>query len=98
MEPLTSAPTKARASGLAATRPLLVSAHEAARLLGIGRTTLYELIKLELVTPVHIGRCVRFSLVELEHYVEYLVTEASRPAMPPDLGAPADAPTKPTLF
>ncbi|HWL43309.1 MAG TPA: helix-turn-helix domain-containing protein [Ilumatobacter sp.] len=98
MELATSTATKARTSGLAPTRPLLVSAQEAARLLGIGRTTLYELIKLHLVTPVHIGRCVRFSLVELERYVEGLIDEASRSTMPPDLGAPKDAPTKRTLF
>ena len=63
-------------------RPLLVSAHQAARLLGIGRTTLYELIKLGLVTPVHIGRCVRFSMTELEHYVEHLVARTSAAALP----------------
>ena len=48
MEPLTSALTKTTASRLA-TRPLLVSAQHAARMLGIGRTTLYELIRLDQV-------------------------------------------------
>jgi excisionase family DNA binding protein len=52
---------------------LLVSAHQAARLLGIGRTTLYELIKQQRLTPVHIGRCARFSVTGLEHYVRHLV-------------------------
>jgi excisionase family DNA binding protein len=51
-------------------RPLLVDAKQAARLLGIGRTTLYELIKAGAVTAVHIGRCVRFSVTELERFVE----------------------------
>jgi excisionase family DNA binding protein len=50
-------------------RPLLVNAKQAARLLGIGRTTLYELIKAGAVTPVHIGRCVRFSVTDLERFV-----------------------------
>lgn len=50
-------------------RPLLVDAKQAARLLGIGRTTLYELIKAGAVVPVHIGRCVRFSVAELEQFV-----------------------------
>lgn len=52
---------------------MLLSARQAAQFLGIGRTTLYELIKLGAVTPVHIGRCVRFSMTELEDYVERLV-------------------------
>jgi excisionase family DNA binding protein len=98
MESLTVAPTMATSSGSVGTRPLLVSAHEAARMLGIGRTTLYELVKLDLVTPVHIGRCVRFSFVELESYVERLVTEASRPATQYDKRVSADAPMEPTLF
>jgi excisionase family DNA binding protein len=50
-------------------RPLLVNAKQAARLLGIGRTTLYELIGAGAITPVHIGRCVRFSMIELERFV-----------------------------
>lgn len=50
-------------------RPLLVDAKQAAQLLGIGRTTLYELIKAGAVVPVHIGRCVRFSVAELERFV-----------------------------
>ncbi len=50
-------------------RPLLVSAYQAAKLLGIGRTTLYGFIKTKAVTPVHIGRCVRFSVTELEAFV-----------------------------
>jgi excisionase family DNA binding protein len=86
--------------------PLLVSAHQAARLLGIGRTTLYELIKLGLITPVHIGRCVRFSVTELEHYVEHLVagtTDNASPADPPSptkvrRRAPTAGPPAATLF
>lgn len=50
-------------------RPLLVDAKQAARLLGIGRTTLYELINAGAITPVHIGRCVRFPLTDLERFV-----------------------------
>jgi excisionase family DNA binding protein len=49
--------------------PLLVNAKEAARLLGIGRTTLYELINAGAITPVHIGRCVRFPVAELDRFV-----------------------------
>ena len=50
-------------------RPLLVDAKQAARLLGIGRTTLYELINAGAITPMHIGRCVRFPVAELEGFV-----------------------------
>lgn len=50
-------------------RPLLVDAKQAARLLGIGRTTLYELMSAGAITPVHIGRCVRFPMSDLERFV-----------------------------
>lgn len=50
-------------------RPLLVDAKQAARLLGIGRTTLYELIHTEAIVPLRIGRCVRFSVAGLEQFV-----------------------------
>ena len=49
-------------------RPLLVDAKQAARLLGIGRTTLYELINAGAVMPMHIGRCA-LPMTELERFV-----------------------------
>jgi excisionase family DNA binding protein len=55
-----------------AVRPLLVSAADAARVLGIGRTTVYELVKDGHLTPIHLRRCVRFSMYEIEQYVESL--------------------------
>ena len=57
-------------------RPLLVSVEEAAGLLGIGRTTLYELIRRGDVRPIRIGRCVRIPQRELEAFVERLVGES----------------------
>jgi excisionase family DNA binding protein len=54
--------------------PLLVSAHQAAALLGIGRTMLYELIKDGTVRPIRIGRAVRFLVRDLEKYVTELST------------------------
>ena len=57
-------------------RPLLVSVEEAAGLLGIGRTTLYELIRRGDVRPIRIGRCVRIPRRELEGLVERLVGES----------------------
>jgi excisionase family DNA binding protein len=89
-------PRSAKVGEESGARPLLVSAHQAARLLGIGRTTLYELIKLGLVTPVHIGRCVRFSVTELEHYVEHLVARTSAAALPADPPSPTKACRTPT--
>jgi len=84
---------------------LLLSARQAAQLLGIGRTTLYELIKLGAVTPVHIGRCVRFSVTELEQYVERLVAGTAAAALPPKTLRPTKArrtstagPASETLF
>ena len=85
-------------------RPMLISAHDAARFLGIGRTTLYQLIKAGDVTPVHIGRCVRFSMHELEAYVEHLMAvvpppqPAERPHASPGRRAPRNAVSAPTLF
>ncbi len=50
----------------------LVSATDAARVLAIGRTTLYEIVKSGDLTPIHIRRCVRFSMYEIRQYVESL--------------------------
>lgn len=58
--------------GIDGTRPLLVSAVDAAHLLGIGRTTFYEIVKDGELTPIHVRRCVRFSTFELGEYVERL--------------------------
>jgi excisionase family DNA binding protein len=51
---------------------LLVSAREAARILGVGRTTLYALMNQGHLRPVHIGRSLRIPLVELERFVSSL--------------------------
>ena len=47
-------------------RRIARSAHQAAALLGIGRTILYELIRDGAVRPIRIGRCVRFLVCDLE--------------------------------
>ena len=61
-----------RASSVPVTGPLLVSAKEATRMLGVGRTTLYELIGRGLLHPVHIGRSLRIPVAELERFVDSL--------------------------
>ena len=63
-----------------ASHPLLVSATDAARVLAIGRTTLYEIVKSGNLTPIHIRRCVRFSMYEITEYVESLTRGQARAA------------------
>jgi len=63
--------------------PLLVSATDAAHALAIGRTTLYELVKSGDLTPIHIRRCVRFSMHEIERLVESLTRGRSHAAWSP---------------
>ena len=51
---------------------LLLTPEEAARLLRIGRTTVYALMKAGDLHPVHIGRSCRLARAELERYVNRL--------------------------
>ena len=55
-----------------ASRPLLVTVSEAADILGLGRTTIYELVNRGELQPVHIGRALRFPVAELERFVAAL--------------------------
>jgi len=55
---------------------LLLTAEQAARALGISRTTIYTLIKDGALRPVHIGRSCRLSRAELQRYVDRLETSA----------------------
>jgi excisionase family DNA binding protein len=48
---------------------LLVTIPEAARMLAVGRSTIYELIGSGSLATVHIGRCVRISVNELSDFV-----------------------------
>lgn len=50
--------------------PLLVTVPDAARMLAIGRTSVYQLIWDGQLTPIRIGRNVRFAIAELERFVE----------------------------
>ena len=50
-------------------KPLLVTIPDAARILAVGRSTLYELINEGRLRPVHIGRSVRIPIDELREFV-----------------------------
>lgn len=56
---------------------LLLTTVQAAKVLGVGRTTIYELIKLGDIRPVHVARCCRISWAELERYVARLENAAA---------------------
>lgn len=59
---------------------LLLTPEEAARVLRVGRTTVYALLKAGDLHPVHIGRSCRLSRAELERYINRL--EARPPRRP----------------
>lgn len=59
---------------------LLLTAEEAAGVLRVGRTTVYVLMKVGELRPVHIGRSCRLSRVEIERHLRRL--EAPEPAPP----------------
>ena len=52
--------------------PLLLTPEEAARVLRLGRTTVYALMRAGDLRPVHIGRSCRLARAELERYVRML--------------------------
>lgn len=52
--------------------PLLLRVHEAARLLGIGRTKAYELIAAGQLEVVRVGRCARVPAAAVTDYVDGL--------------------------
>jgi excisionase family DNA binding protein len=63
---------------------LLLTTEDVAKVLRIGRTTVYALMKCGDLHPVHIGRSCRISQVELERYVRRLEAAPSRPQPSPD--------------
>lgn len=52
--------------------PLLLTVVEAARLLGVGRSTAYELLASGELESVHIGRSRRIPVAAVESYVDGL--------------------------
>lgn len=59
------------------TRPLLVDVAKAAKILSISRSSVYQLIWNEQLTPVRIGRSVRFSIAQLDQFVADRIAEAT---------------------
>jgi excisionase family DNA binding protein len=58
---------------------LLLSVEEAADLLGVSRTTVYDLLRTRTLASVRIGRCRRISLDVLQEYVDRLPSQTVDP-------------------
>ena len=56
---------------------LLLTATEAADVLGIGRTKVYELLRIGAIESVRVGKSRRIPATALHEYVEWLRAEAS---------------------
>ena len=65
-------------------RRLLLTPEEAAKVLRVGRTTVYALMKSRELRAVHIGRSCRISQAEVERYVRRLEAPPARPQPSPD--------------
>src|SRR4051812_26322205 len=63
-----------------ASNALLLTPEEAAKVLRLGRTTVFALMKAGELHPVHIGRSCRLSRAELERYVDRLEAPPPPPA------------------
>ena len=63
---------------------LLLTPEEAAKVLRLGRTTVYALMKSGDLRPVHIGRSCRIPQSELQRYVRRLQAPSSDPQPSPD--------------
>ncbi len=71
-------------SSQATTRVLLVSIRQAADILAISRSSVYNLIDAEQLTPIRIGRSVRFPVEQLERFVAArIVGEAAETEVAP---------------
>lgn len=55
-----------------AARKLLLKPEEAAKVLSIGRTLLFELVRTEQVRSIQIGRLRRFRMADLEEFTSQL--------------------------
>lgn len=51
-------------------QPLLLTVAQASKILNIGRTKIYELMRCGELPAIHVGKAVRFSYHELQQWVE----------------------------
>ena len=58
-------------------KPILVSVAEVARMLSIGRTAAWELVRKQKIKSVKIGRTRRVPIVAIQEYVQRLMDEAA---------------------
>ena len=63
-------------------RTLLVDVRQAAEMLSLSRSSIYQLIGTGQLSPIRIGRSVRFSVAHPEHFVAALGTESPKAAEP----------------
>ena len=70
--------------------PLLVRPAEAAQLLAISRSRLYELMAAGAIPTIHIGRSVRIPLAQLKHWVDMQISSE----FPPSEGFPGELPSR----
>ena len=61
-----------------ATRPLLISIAQAAAMLAVSRSSIYQLVWNEQLTPIRIGRSVRFPIEHIEEFIARQVAESHR--------------------
>lgn len=71
LEPASNRPLQ-RAARSSEPTPLLLTITQAASLLGVSRTTAYELIAEGRLEVVHIGRCARVPADDVEEFVQRL--------------------------
>ena len=73
MSELTSTPPPRAADHVrvvSAPAPLLVNVRQACQMLGLGRTSVYHLVRSGQLRPVRIGGAVRFSVDHLRQFVD----------------------------
>lgn len=58
-------------------RPLLVNVMEAAEILALSRSSIYQLLWNGQLVPIRIGRSVRFSIEQLEQFVSDRIPESA---------------------
>lgn len=75
---MTTTPSATTTDHEEATRPLLVNITQAAAILAVSRSSIYQLIWNEQLTPIRIGRSVRFPIGHIEDFVARRVAESHK--------------------